>query len=149
MRKNLSQNVMKLASAGTGDLPRITELLKACRLPFEELAPSHLVLWDGDRLAGVIGFEPKGRYILLRSLAVSEAYRGQGIALYLTGKAEEEAASRGMEEIFLLTLTAEDFFDKLGYDKVPREKAPAPIQETEEFKRLCPDEAICMRKRLV
>ena len=139
---------MKLSSANTEDLPRVRDLLKACRLPFEELAPSHLVLWDGERIAGVIGFEPKGNYILLRSLAVSEAYRGQGIALYLTGKAEEEAASRGMKEIYLLTMTAEGFFDKLGYDKVPRKEAPSPIQETEEFKRLCPDDAICMMKQL-
>ena len=97
---------------------------------------------------GVVGLEPRGDVALLRSLAVAEACRRQGMATQLVSKIEEYARSQGVAVIYLLTLTAEDFFAERGYQKTDRESAPPGLQETNEFKNLCPQAAACMQKNL-
>jgi amino-acid N-acetyltransferase len=85
---------------------------------------------------------------LLRSLAVAKAYRRQGLATQLVNKIEEYARSQKVATLYLLTLTAENFFSGRGYKKIDRKAAPAALQETTEFKSLCPQTAVCMKKRL-
>jgi len=63
-------------------------------------------------------------------------------------QAELFAQSRGAEEVYLLTSTAERFFERLGYACVPREAAPVAIQRTQEFSTLCPSDSAFMVKRL-
>ena len=58
------------------------------------------------------------------------------------------AQSRGVQELCLLTTTAEHFFERLGYQRAEREAAPASIRGTSEFTTLCPASAVFMRKRL-
>ena len=139
---------MELESAKTRDLAEVKDFLQACGLPHENMAPTHLVLWDKSKMVGIIGLEIRQTCGLLRSLAVSKASRGQGIALYLTGKAEEHALSRSIKELYLLTSEFEDFFSKLGYEKVERDSVPDAIQDTKEFQRLHPTGATCMVKHL-
>jgi len=63
-------------------------------------------------------------------------------------QAELFARSQGAEEIYLLTSTAERFFERLGYARVLREAAPVAIQQTQEFSALCPSSSALMVKRL-
>jgi len=63
-------------------------------------------------------------------------------------QAELFAQSQGAEEIYLLTSTAERFFERLGYARVLREAAPVAIQQTQEFSALCPSNSAFMLKRL-
>jgi len=63
-------------------------------------------------------------------------------------QAERFAQSRGVREIYLLTTTAQRFFERLGYARVPREAAPVAIQRTQEFSTLCPSGSAFMVKRL-
>lgn len=53
-----------------------------------------------------------------------------------------------MRTLYLLTDTAEAFFERLGYTRVARETVPLGIQQTEEFSSLCPDDAAVMKKEL-
>lgn len=128
------------------------ELLAACQLPYSDLTPSHLehfmAAWDGPQMAGVVGLELLGDVALLRSLAVPAEYRGRWIGSQLTRRAEAYARSQGVQVLYLLTLTAEGFFARRGYRVVGRDTAPAAIQETTEFRSLCPDSAVCMVKHL-
>jgi amino-acid N-acetyltransferase len=134
------------------DEPRIRQLLILCELPQEDITPEHLrhflVLKEKGEIIGVVGVEVLGRLKLLRSLAVDPRYRRRGFALELTKKAEEYAASLKIEAVYLLTMTAEGFFAKRGYERVERNSVPAPVQETAEFKNLCPVSAACMVKSL-
>jgi len=107
-----------------------------------------MAAWDGPQMAGVVGLELLGDVALLRSLAVPAEYRGRWIGSQLTCKAEAYARSQGVEVLYLLTLTAEVFFARRGYRVVGRDTAPAAIQETTEFRSLCPDSAVCMVKHL-
>ena len=105
-----------------------------------------LVARKGDAVIGVVGLEVFPPHGLLRSLAVVEAYRGQGIARRLIGAIERHARNVGVRSIYLLTLTAAGLFEKCAYRPVRRESAPEDLQATEEFKTICPDSAICLHK---
>jgi amino-acid N-acetyltransferase len=66
----------------------------------------------------------------------------------LVAQAERFAHSQGVSRVYLLTTTAEKFFDRLGYRKTDRESAPAPIRQTKEFSGLCPSSSAFMVKAL-
>ncbi|MDH4267841.1 MAG: GNAT family N-acetyltransferase, partial [Deltaproteobacteria bacterium] len=74
---------------------------------------------------------------LLRSLAVDPRYRNQGLAFRLKEKAEEYAASLNIEVLYLLTMTAERFFSKRGYQRMARNSVSPQVQEAAEFQSLC------------
>jgi amino-acid N-acetyltransferase len=130
----------------------IKRLLESCDLHHQDLSPpklAHFLLaWDGARLVGVIGLEILGNSALLRSLAVETAYRNRNIATRLVGQLEDYAKSLQVDTLYLLTLTAEDFFAKQGYRRTARDSAPAGIQGTTEFRNLCPVSAVCMVKQI-
>ena len=138
--------------ARPSDEAGIKALLAVCELPHEDLTTAHLehfwVLRDGPRLAGVVGLEILGEIGLMRSLAVPEPYRGRGIGTRLTEKAENYARSQGITGLYVLTTTALDYFTKHGYVRTDRDAAPGALQDTAEFKSLCPDSAVCMVKEL-
>ena len=143
---------MKPEFARSSDEPRIKQLLAECQLPFEDITPSHLhhflVTRQATRLTGVIGLELLETFALLRSLAVGEPFRGQGIASQLTIQAEEYACTRDIKSLYLLTTTAESFFAKRGYQTMDRSRVPTAVQETAEFQSICPATAVCMVKTL-
>ncbi len=134
------------------DEPYIKQLLILCGLPQEDITPEHLhhffVLKEKGQVIGLVGVEVLGPFGLLRSLAVDPRYRCQGFASQLTEKAEEYAASLKIEMLYLLTITAEGFFTKRGYQRVERNSAAFPVLGTTEFKNLCPISAVCMVKYL-
>ena len=134
------------------DEPWIRQLLIVCGLPQEDITPEHLrhflVLKEKGQIIGLVGMEALGQFGLLRSLAVDPEYRCRGFASQLIEKAEEYAASLKIEALYLLTMTAEGFFAKRGYQKVERSSAPSPLHATTEFKNLCPASAVCMVKYL-
>ena len=145
---------MEFAFATAEDAARIKEILEACGLEHRDIRPSQLkhflVVRDTTALTlnGVVGLEPKGTVGLLRSLAVVETQRRRGLATRLVDKIEAYARTQSVAELYLLTLTAEDFFAARGYHKTDRDSAPSALQETTEFKSLCPQTATCMKKHL-
>jgi amino-acid N-acetyltransferase len=143
---------MKIEFAGPQDEAAIKGLLAECRLPLEDIRPDRLkhffVLKDQDRLIGVIGLELYEHAALLRSLAVLTKHRNQGLAAELVGRAEQHARASGINTLYLLTNTAEQFFSKRGYRKTERTKAPEDLQHTTEFSSLCPLSSACMIKEL-
>lgn len=143
---------MIFALASSLDEPWIRQLLTLCGLPHEDITPEHLrhfwVIKEKGEILGTVGLEILGRSALLRSLAVDPRFRSRGLASELTGKAEEAAASRRIEALYLLTMTAERFFEKRGFQKIERTSVPPEILGTAEFKSLCPASSVCMIKKL-
>lgn len=133
--------------------PAVKELLAASQLPTEDLTTEilrhFLVARKGDRVVGVIGLEIcSPQDALLRSLAVADDFRHQGIAGRLTDFIASYAISNGIQKIYLLTIGARDFFARQGYREMERAHAPSAIQNTREFRELCPDTAVCMYREL-
>lgn len=131
---------------------QIRQLLAAGDLQHEDLTTpqlKHFLLgWDGSRLVAVVGLEIEDSSALLRSLVVDADYRNRGIATRLVHEIEEYAKSLKVNTLYLLTMTAEAFFKKCGYQRTARESAPVGIQGTTEFQHLCPASAVCMVKHL-
>lgn len=143
---------MKYERAQKSDEEGIKRLLAACGLPNTDIGKSHLeyflVAREGSHLAAVVGLELLDRYGLLRSLAVQPRYRHNGIATQLVSMAEDLALSMEVESLYLFTISAENFFQKRGYDIIERITAPKQVKSTEEFINLCPENAVCLVKRL-
>jgi amino-acid N-acetyltransferase len=85
---------------------------------------------------------------LLRSVAVDASVRGSGLGLRLTDAALAMARERGAPAVYLLTTTAERFFPRFGFSRVPREHVPATIRESVEFTSACPASAVVMMRPL-
>ena len=134
------------------DLEAISGLLSACGLPPDDLTTGHLrffVVADHDgRIRGVAGLEPMGEQGLVRSLAVSPDFRGQGVAGRLLKEIEAVAREYGVQRLFGLTTTAEAYLTLHGYARIDRKTVPPGIASTEQFRTICPLEAICLEKRL-
>jgi amino-acid N-acetyltransferase len=142
---------VRLQEATKEDIPLIVGLLRSNGLPYEDIASKICYLfigYVGPRIIGIGGIEIHGKYGLLRSLVIEESLRGKGYGFALCDKLIEQGRLKGISEIHLLTTTAEDFFKKTGFERIERKVAPAVIQNTTEFKNLCPSSAVCMRMKI-
>ena len=142
-----------LRQARSDDWDDIRSLLVESGLPVEDLGPrqlgSFLVAEDGSELVGLIGLQVMGTVGLLRSLVVARKARKAGLGGKLVGALESAAETAGITELWLLTIDAEGFFARQGFDVVQRDAAPEDIRQTQEFSALCPGSAYLMSKQLV
>lgn len=136
--------------AAAADLADSIALLEGAGLPVVDLTADKLAfVAEKDQVfSGVICLEPFGDIAFLRSLAVAAKARGAGIGPALVTALEVACVANGVEEIWLLTIDADEFFSKLAYEIRERAVAPDAIRSTEEFSGLCPSDAILMAKRL-
>ena len=134
------------------DLAQVLRLVGEAGLPIDDLDEADLSHFLGlgprNRPLGVVGLELLGATALLRSLAVDVAARGEGGGTALVEAAEGHAIREGVETLYLLTTTADRFFERLGYARVAREKAPPEIRRTREFSEMCSETAVLMMKDL-
>lgn len=141
-----------IETASPQETESVLSFLAACDLPNQDLTAAHLadflLLKDGDQLLGCAGLEIYGQVALLRSVAVDESHRGQGLGKRLLKRTESLALNKGVQSLYLLTTSAEQYFAAHGYIKIDRYDAPDAIRKTSEFRSMCPDSAICMSKEL-
>jgi amino-acid N-acetyltransferase len=134
------------------DLPIIQAWLTDAGLPIVDLTPDHmndfLVAVVDAESAGMIGLEQFDKLGLLRSLVIDPAARRSGIGRQLVAALEAHAVTRGVAELWLLTIDAEEYFLQFGYERFERDLTPNVIRETDEFSSLCPGDAVLMRKCL-
>ena len=127
--------------------------MAGAELPVEDLTDKTMQNFmvargQDNSIIGVIGIEMFQENGLLRSLAVQPAYRRKGLGGQLTREIESFARSNGIKALYLLTMTAADFFSKFDYQVIQRDQAPESIQNTAEFNNLCPVSAVCLYKTL-
>ena len=127
-------------------------MLEAAQLPIEDLRESsfeHFFYAGSDGApTGLVGLEISGADALLRSLVVDPQMRGVGLGQALVAQVEAHAKTQGINVMYLLTNTAEPFFERLGYVRADRSLAPLLIQQTREYSSLCPASAAFMLKKL-
>lgn len=114
----------------------------------DHLLPHFFGCGPRDAMSGVVGIELFGETALLRSLAVAPSYRRAGLGSRLVAHAEHYAAELGVRSLYLLTITAEEFFRRHGYVRIDRTEAPPAIRATREFSDLCPSSSTLMVKPL-
>jgi N-acetylglutamate synthase-like GNAT family acetyltransferase len=144
-----SRNGIRGATAG--DVPAIIALLERDKLPLvglKEYVATALVAQRNGRIVGCAGVEIHGTAGLLRSVAVDESRRGEGLGHQLTQAALDLARARGVTTVYLLTTTAAAFFPRFGFREIARDDVDPAVQRSVEFTTACPADAVTMRADL-
>jgi amino-acid N-acetyltransferase len=121
-----SRACTSLRDALPSDLPAVLALLERTGLPtagVAEALPHFVVAEDRGQLVGAVGLE-------------------------MIDRALEIARARGIEDVFLLTTTAEHYFPRFGFSCVSRDSVNPEVQCSVEFTGACPASAVVMRKSL-
>lgn len=142
---------LQLTPAVPADLPAVLELLTASNLPHDGLAErfdAAVVAHDGPAVVGSAALELYGEAALLRSVAVAEGLRGQGLGRQLTTAAIDLARARRVRRVYLLTTTAEGYFPSFGFVPVSRAEVEPAVQASAEFTGACPASAAIMALNL-
>jgi amino-acid N-acetyltransferase len=142
---------MRVGRATSADLLAVRALLEHHGLPLagvDEHVDTMIVARDESRIVGAAALELYADGALLRSVAVHPSAQGHRIGHRLTEAALDLAKARGVEEVFLLTTTAEGFFPRFGFQPIARAEVPASVQTSVEFRSACPASAVVMHKRL-
>ncbi len=137
-----------IRAAVVDDWPSVRALLESDGLPLdgaEQIITDILVAERNSCIVGCTGLETYGDAALLRSCAVDEAHRGEGMGRELIRQTIHVAISRGVRELFLLTTTAEYFFSGLGFQRVARDEIADAVKASQEFHGACPASACAMR----
>jgi N-acetylglutamate synthase-like GNAT family acetyltransferase len=146
----MSRPVMFRAARRT-DLEAIRSLLADAGLPPDGVAERLATFLVADLEGAVVavgGLEVSAPVALLRSVVVSPDRRCRGVGASLCSRLLDGARALGVQRCYLLTETAEAFFERLGFETAPREQAPEAIRSTDEFARLCPESARLMTRSL-
>jgi N-acetylglutamate synthase-like GNAT family acetyltransferase len=99
---------------------------------------------DGNDARAFGGLVSLGDDALLRSVVVPTEERGRGYGNVIVGRIFEEAAKFGAKNLWLLTTSADGFFEKQGWRTVKREDAPVSVTSTRQFSLICPSSAVLM-----
>lgn len=141
-----------LEPAHAADHSAVVALLRQAGLPWSDLTSASMhdfvLARDGDRVVGSVAVERCSASGLLRSLAVDSAWRRLGIGEALLRTVEEVASGQGIQDLWLLTTGASDYFERHGYRLAERNSAPASVQISTQFQSICPASAACLRKPL-
>lgn len=142
---------LNVRAADQDDQEYIQSTLKKNNLPTadvsEKLEFMYVCERDGTQI-GVGGLEKYGEVALLRSVAIKDTVRRQGYGSVLCKELLETAWEEAITEVYLLTTTAEEFFDERGFVEIDRDSIPTPVQNSEAFKNLCPESVVCMKRDL-
>jgi amino-acid N-acetyltransferase len=131
-------------------LPAVETLLAANELPLEGVRDNFarfLVAEEDGLVVGAVGLETFDSVGLLRSAVVARDHRGTGVGRQLVEQVLERAEREGVNEVYLLTTTAEDYFPRFGFDLTDRDGVPDALKMSEEFRGACPETAVVMTRR--
>lgn len=140
--------MVELAPAALEHRASVAALLAEAGLPLDGLDdqfPAAYVVARQGGIVGVAGLERHGDSGLLRSVAVSERFRNSGLGRLLVTDRVNAARALGIQQIFLLTTTAANYFAKLGFSPSTRAEVPSAIAASIEFASACPSSAACLR----
>jgi len=140
--------IVKIRVATAENLPQIKDLLEASQLPGSDIdldKQLFLVALHNQAVIGTIALEVYGNSALLRSFAVDANFRSQQIGARLYREAVAQSKQKRIDHLFLLTTTADRYFDRLNWQRIGRDEVPAAIGATTEFASLCPLSSIVMK----
>ncbi|MFW9925674.1 MAG: GNAT family N-acetyltransferase [Candidatus Thorarchaeota archaeon] len=149
------RNDLKIERATSSDHAAVVVLLQDVDLPpdgIELNMENFLIIRHPEAVAspeilvGSVGLEIYKEAALLRSLAVHPDFQGMGLGSKLVDSMIEFAKGKGINRLFLLTDTAEMFFENRGWVVVTRDKVPEDMKQSIEFTALCTSSPSMMRE---
>jgi len=145
------QTTVSLQKATAQDFESICQLLLAAQLPTSDLNPlleNFFVAIEENQIVGVIGMDQYGHAGLLRSAIVHPEHRNTGIATALVSQLTEHAKLNAVNALYLITNTAESYFQQKGFAKISKDAVPAAVLQSKEFNGLCPASSSIMFRKL-
>lgn len=137
-----------IVPALANELSEIESIISGARLPLDGLRSqfptAFVVARHAGAIIGVAALERYGDTGLLRSVAVLPAQQNLGVGKQLITDRLEHARRAGVQQVFLLTTTAADYFARLGFRPAERGRVPALMAESPEFTGACPSSAACL-----
>jgi amino-acid N-acetyltransferase len=133
---------VSIEPAQNEDLPAILALLEQSGLPllgYADHLATALVGRQDQRIVASAALELYRPAALLRSVAVDESWRGHGLGRRIALAAMALSRKHGAGDIYLLTESAQTFFERLGFKSLPRNGVPTSVQASLEFTMACPD----------
>jgi len=130
-----------LRQATQADWPAIEALLVANKLPIEGARThlnTYLLAISNGEVVGSAGAEVYGQIALLRSVAVAPGLQKQGIGKLLLNSLLQEARRRDIGRLYLLTVSAPEYFAQFGFKRGKIEDAPHALKASAEFQGACP-----------
>ena len=134
-------NSISLRQAGPSDWPAIEALLVANKLPTEGAQAhlsTYLLAMSNGEVVGCAGAEIYGTLALVRSVAIAPGLQKQGIGRLLVERLLQEARARDIAALYLLTVTAPEYFAQYGFKRMKIEDAPQALRASAEFQGACP-----------
>jgi len=136
-----------LEAARPSDLAAVLALLDRTGLPqegIESLLATTVVAREAGQVVGCAAFEVYGTSALLRSVAVNLDYRRRRLGQQLVEERLQDARRRGIQNIYLLTETAQDYFTRFGFHPIDRAAVAPAIHTSVEWTSACPETAQAM-----
>ena len=143
--------ILMIRATTQQDYARVCSLLQSESLPTIDIAKDlqhFFVKTIGGEIVGSIGMEQYGQSALLRSMIVNPAFRNQGIASELVKTLTQYAQDRGVKNSFLITNTAEKYFQRFGFITIDKDLVEKAVLHSKEFNGLCPSSSAIMMKQL-
>lgn len=145
------QTTINIKKADKRHFSQICQLLSAAQLPIEDINPlleHFFIAVEGDAIIAVTGMDKYEDAGLLRSVIVQPHFRNSGIASELINQLFTYAKDQGIITLYLITNTAEKYFEKKGFKKMMRQEVPATVLQSKEFNGLCPSSSVIMKRLL-
>jgi amino-acid N-acetyltransferase len=139
---------MELKIAVNQELDKALMLLEKNKLPTSDIGENVALytVYDHQNLIGTIGLEAFKTEGLLRSVCLDFEVQNKGFGTQILSLFEAQIREKGIKNLYLLTTTAQRFFEKNNYKVISRNDVSESIRETAEFKGVCPASAIVMKK---
>ncbi len=110
--------------------------------------PDFYVADVGGAILGCAALESDGSAGLLRSVAVLPSAQGAGIGRRLVEAVHERAMDLGLESVYLLTTTADEYFSNFGYESRAEENLPGVVTASAEYLTCSVSGATTLRKEI-
>lgn len=128
-----------LRAANAADVAAIVALLEAAGMPavnVEDIIPSFLVAETGADLVGCAALEVYDRVALVRSVAIADGHRRGGVGRSLVTELERRAAERALDHLYLFTIDAWPFWQRLGYVGLAIEQWPEGPRQSWQYRHV-------------
>ena len=138
---------LEVENATIDDALAIKELLQVCDLPIvniEKQIGDFIVAKQQKKLLAILGavYDDEGN-VLLRSFAVREENRRQGIGEMLIRTMLEIMTKKKITKIFLLTETADAYFSRMDFNEIQRTEIPDLLLSKSGLDKACPCSSKC------
>lgn len=141
----------EIRSADEVEFIQVVRLLEDLGLQSEGLqsdVPLLVVAVTDGQVIGCAALEVEGRFGLIRSVGVEPDARGMGLGRRLVETVVKHATDIGLDAIYLLTNTAEEYFPRFGFEHFSGEALPRVVTESAEYSACVAASATVMRKQL-